>query len=422
MYYPRFLADRLQSLFNAFPVVVVSGARQVGKTTLLQHLYGREAEMVVFDPVQDIGNARQDPDLFLDNHPAPVILDEIQYVPQLVAALKRRVDRDRRPGRYLLTGCQQWQVMRSLAESLAGRAVFLDLEGFSLGEVAREGPDSAWLGAWLADPEGFSGQRRSLLDLPAGPFEMVWRGSLPDAVQLAAAVLPDFWSAYFRTYVERDVRLLTEVEDWHTFGRFVRMAAALTGQEVNASHLGRELGLTPQTAKRWLALLVATCQWHEAPPFSGNAIKRVSRKAKGYLADTGLACWALAITSPAALGGHPSWGHLFETFVAAEIRKQMALLSPAPRLHHWRSAGGAEVDLLLERDGRFFPIEIKARTRISRSDARGIRAFREAYPDLDVAPGLVIAPCERMERISEQAFSCPWNLGGRSPERDGSPG
>jgi len=230
MYYPRFLADRLQSLFNAFPVVVVSGARQVGKTTLLQHLYGREAEMVVFDPVQDIGNARQDPDLFLDNHPAPVILDEIQYVPQLVAALKRRVDRDRRPGRYLLTGSQQWQVMCSLAESLAGRAVFLDLEGFSLGEVARAGPDSAWLGAWLADPEGFSGQRRSLLDLPAGPFEMVWRGSLPDAVQLAAAVLPDFWSAYFRTYVERDVRLLTEVEDWHTFGRFVRMAAALTGQ------------------------------------------------------------------------------------------------------------------------------------------------------------------------------------------------
>jgi hypothetical protein len=192
----------------------------------------------------------------------------------------------------------------------------------------------------------------------------------------------------------------------------VRLAAALTAQEINASHLGRELGITPHTGRRWLELLVATFQWFEAPPYSGNAVKRVSGKAKGFFADTGLACWAQAISTPAALGGHPLWGHLFETFVAAEMRKQMALLSPAPRLHHWRSAGGAEVDLLLERDGRFFPIEIKGRTKVSRTDTRGIRAFREAYPDLKVAPGLVIALCDRVEKLSEEDFALPWDLGG----------
>lgn len=411
MYVSRFLTSRVESLARNFPVVVVSGARQVGKSTFLEHVFGGQAEMVVFDPVQDIGNARQDPDLFLDNHPAPVILDEIQYVPELVAALKRRVDRNRQPGQYLLTGSQQWHVLRSLAESLAGRAVFLDLEGFCLGEVAQADAQAAWLADWLQDPETFQSRRRARLGLGMGPFELVWRGSLPDAVRLPMEALPDFWGAYFRTYVERDVRLLTEVSDWHTFGRFVRLAAALTAQEINASQVGRELGITPQTARRWLDLLVATFQWHEVPAYSGNAVKRVSGKAKGYFGDTGLACWAQAISTPAALGGHPMWGHLFESFVVSELRKQIAMLSPAPRLHHWRSAGGAEVDLLLERDGRFFPIEIKSKTRIARADARGIKAFRESYPALSVAPGLVIAPCERMERISDSDYAIPWDLG-----------
>ncbi len=412
MYQPRFISQRLKRLAQSFPVVVVSGARQVGKSTLLKHVFGESAEMVVFDPSRDIGNARLDPDLFLDNHPAPIILDEIQYVPELVAALKRRVDQNRKPGQYLLTGSQQWHVLRSLAESLAGRAVFLDLEGFCLGEMAHGDENAAWLEAWLEDPEAFCKQTRSKLALPKTPFECLWRGTLPDATRLPLEAVPDFWSAYFRTYVERDVRLLTEVSDWHTFGRFVRLAGALTAQEINASQLGRELGITPQTARRWLDLLMATFQWYEVSAYSGNAIKRVSGKPKGYLADTGLACWAQAISGPKALGGHPLWGALFESFMVGEIRKQMSLLSPAPRLYHWRSAGGAEVDLLLERDGRFFPIEFKAKTQISRADARGIKAFRESYPDLNIAPGLVIAPCESLERISDHDFALPWNLGG----------
>jgi hypothetical protein len=411
MYVHRFLTRRLETLAQAFPVVVVAGARQVGKSTLLNHVFGAQTEVVVFDPAQDIGNARQDPDLFLDNHPAPIILDEIQYAPELVAAIKRRVDMDRRPGQFFLTGPQQWHVLRSLAESLAGRAVFLDLEGFCLGEVAQRDDSSAWLSAWMADPAGFVASRRSRLELPYSPFELVWRGSLPDATRLPIEVLPDFWAAYFRTYVERDVRLLTEVADWHVFGRFVRLAAALTGQEINHSQFGRELGVTPQTARRWLNLLTATFQWFEVPAYSGNAVKRVSGKGKGYIADTGFACWAQAISSPISLGGHPMWGHLFETTIAGELRKQISLLAPTPRLYHWRSAGGAEVDFLLEIDNRFFPIEVKAKTRVSRGDVRGIHAFRAAYPGLDVAPGLVIAPCERLERVSEHAYSLPWDLG-----------
>ena len=412
MYTSRFLTRRLEALAGTFPVVVLSGARQVGKTTLIKHVFGAHGELVVFDPAQDIGNARKDPDLFLDNHPPPLLLDEIQFVPELVAALKRRVDLDRRPGQYLLTGSQQWQVLRTLAESMAGRAVFLDLEGFCLGEMAQAEVSAAWLPAWIETPEGFLDLPRSRLSLSTSPYERVWRGTLPEATRLPLAALADFWGAYFRTYVERDLRLLSEVSDWHTFGRFVQLCAALTAQEINSSQLGREIGITPQTARRWLNLLVATFQWFEIPPFSGNAVKRVSGKAKGHIADTGLACWAQAISSPTALGGHPLWGHLFESYVASELRKQMALMAPAPRLHHWRSSGGAEVDLLLERDGRFHPIEIKGKTQVSRADARGIKAFREAYPHLDVAPGLVIGLGERAERITPFDVAIPWDLGG----------
>jgi uncharacterized protein len=411
MYRRRSLTGRLERLAGTFPAIVVAGARQVGKSTLLGHVFGDRATTIVFDPSLDVGNARTDPDLFLETHPPPLILDEIQYAPELVGALKRHVDRNRQPGQYLLTGSQQWNVLNRIAESLAGRAVFLDLEGFSLAELAAANPDSSWLCDWLGDSAQFLAARHARLRLPMTAYDLVWRGCLPDATQIDIGLVPDFHTAYFRTYLERDVRLLSEVSDWHSFSRFVRVAAALTGQEINHSQLGRDIGITPQTARRWLALLAATFQWFEVPAYSGNAVKRVSLKPKGYFADTGLACSAQAISSPTTLGGHPLWGSLFETYVAAELRKQMVLLSPPPRLHHWRSTGGAEVDFLLERDGMFFPIEVKAKSRPSRTDISGIRAFRQAHPHLKIAKGLVVAPTESIEQLSEDDYSLPWDIG-----------
>ncbi|GAB4269566.1 MULTISPECIES: ATP-binding protein [Deferrisoma] len=410
MYLPRTLTARLERLVDTFPVVVVSGARQVGKSTFLRHTLGGRFAMVVFDPVADVQGAREDPDLFLNSRPPPVILDEIQYVPQLVSAIKRRIDADRTPGQYVLTGSHQWGILRSLSESLAGRAVFLDLEGFSLAEAAGRGLDPPWLGAWLADPEGCRRGRWERLPAPFPVFEQVWRGSLPEARFLPADVLPDFFRAYQRTYLERDVRLMADVSDWYTFGRFVRLVAALTGQEVNHSQLGRELGVTPQTAQRWLGILRATFQWHEVPAFTGNLIKRVSRRPKGYMADPGLACALQAIAAPEVLGGHPLWGALFETAVVGDLRRQCAALPARPNLYHWRSHGGAEVDLIVEWGGRFYPIEIKAKSHPTARDASGLRAFRAAHPGLPVAPGLIIAPADTAYPVTEQDLVVPWDV------------
>ncbi|MEW6219359.1 MAG: ATP-binding protein [Thermodesulfobacteriota bacterium] len=410
MYHPRLLTDRLLRLSSVFPVVVITGARQVGKSTLLAHTLGQQMNTVVFDPVLDVENARQDPELFLDNRPPPIILDEIQYAPELIPAIKRRVDRQRLPGQYILTGSQQWGGLRSVAESLAGRAVFLDLEGFCLAEMVPQTRGGSWLDRWLADPAALLAARPGRLAVPGTLYETLWRGFLPEARFIPLDTVPDFHAAYQRTYIERDVRLLAEVSDWHLFGRFLRLAAALTGQEINHSHLGRELGLTPQTVKRWLDILMATFQWHEVPAFFGNAVKKVSGKPKGYLADTGLACAAQAVSSPVALGGHPLLGALFETAVVAELRKQCSLVSPRPLLCHWRAYGGAEVDILIERDGRYFPVEIKAKTNPGRRDVAGISAFRKRYPELAVAAGLVLAPVAAPLRLSEQDYALPWDL------------
>ncbi len=412
-YKVRALSSKILRLAEHFPCVVVSGARQVGKSTLLQHLFpGHSA--VVFDPVTDIGNARQDPDLFLDNHPVPLVLDEIQYAPELVPAIKRRIDRDRAPGSYILTGSQQWSVLAAVSESLAGRAVFADLEGFSLAEIAGDSARPSWLHRWLADPAAFAEDPPPCRVPVRTLYEQLWRGWLPEANLLPPDLLPSFHAAYLRTYIERDVRVLAEVGDWQQFGRFVQLAAAMNACEINYAQLGRDIGMTPQTAQRWLALLRATFQWQELPAFSGNAVKRVSSKPKGYMADTGMACHLQQISSPAALAGHPGTGALFEGAVLAEIRKMAALEATPPALRHWRTHSGAEVDLLMERDGWIYPVEIKLASNPSRKDARGIAAFRAAHPDRKIAPGLVITPGtsgqqQALQKLSDQDYALAWN-------------
>lgn len=397
---------------RSFPVVVVSGARQVGKSTLLAKLFGPKARHVVFDPVRDVEGVRSDPDLFLSNNRTPLILDEVQYVPELVSALKRRVDLQRTPGRYFLTGSQQWGVLKTLAESLAGRAAFLDLDGFCLAELVGSPQPTAWLESYLDNPDAFVKRSHARLQLPRSAEEHVWRGFLPEAQFLPLASVPDFHAAYQRTYVERDVRLMADISDWALFGRFVRLAAALTAQEINFAELGREIGLTPQTSRRWLGLLVATFQWFELPAYHGNAIKRLSGRPKGHFSDTGLAAAAQAISSPHALGGHPLWGPLFESAAVADLCKQAAILSPRPNAYHWRTHASAEVDLILERDGRFFPIEIKGTSHPDRHAAAGIAAFRETYPRLRIAPGLILAPAASAYRLTEHDYVLPWDIVG----------
>jgi predicted AAA+ superfamily ATPase len=406
MYIERHVSHKLQNLAKHFSILVLSGARQVGKSTLLNHLFGKKCRTVVFDPTVDVENVRRDPDLFLQNNPPPLILDEIQFAPELVSAIKRWVDNNPRPGQYFLSGSQQWAVIKSLAESLAGRAIFLELAPFSMGEIAGVSPKDSWLARWTNS----GGDKTFLAPQKRRPvFERLWRGFYPKAQGLPGATLPMLFDSYIKTYIERDARSLADFADLPTFHRFYFLMGALTGQEINYSHLGRDIGITPQTAQRWLGLLQSTYQWFELPAFSMNIPKRVSGRAKGYFVDTGLAAFTQAISSPKAMASHPQVGALFETAVVNEVRKQAQLFPFVPKLFHWRSHAGAEVDLILERDGVFFPMEVKLKTHPTGADTSGLTAFRKTHPSLRIGKGAVLAPVETSYALSKNDIAIPWD-------------
>ncbi|MCY4221174.1 MAG: ATP-binding protein [Thiotrichales bacterium] len=412
-YRQRHLERKLASLRRAVPVILVLGARQAGKSTLLSHI-APEASRVVFDPVIDIGNARQDPELFLDQYPPPVILDEIQYVPDLLAVIKRRADEDCRPGQYLLTGSQNPMLLESVSESMAGRAAVLDLHFLSLAERCRRADtEHGWIeDLFEADAVArlVRRERLPLRDIEPTLSARLWRGGFPGHLDHDDELLPDLFSSYMRTYVERDVRRVAAVADAGLFARFVGLCAAHSAQEINHSQLGRELGITYHTAQRWLGILRATFQWLEIPPFSNNPAKRVSRRSRGYFTDTGFAAWTQRISSPAALMSNPVQGALFETHVVLDILKQTRAMRYPPRLHHWRQHSGAEVDLVLERDGVLVAVEAKSGARVSRGDTRGIRAFRENHPRQRHGIGVVVAAVNAPMQLGDDIVALPYDI------------
>lgn len=409
-YLDRHLQERLVRHKQVFKIVLVAGARQVGKSTLLQHLFP-EVRAIVFDPVQDLYGARSDPDRFLDTFGVPLILDEIQYAPELLPALKRRVDLNPEPGQYFITGSQNLAVLRSVAESLAGRVGILRLDGMTPAEMCGDSRGESWLTRYLNSTDAFvaSLPEVTLVDGVSPMARHLWRGQLPALAGFADQDVPAYFSSYVQTYVERDVRMMADISDLTQFGRFLRLCAALTGREVFQSQLGRELGVNPKTARKWLDLMIHSYQWIEIPAYSGNAIKRLSSKPKGHLQDSGLACYLAAIPSPESLLSSPLFGNLFESWGVAWVHRQIQRLSLAPSLYHWRTENDAEVDILLDYGGRLFPIEFKAASQVTGHDARGIRAFRETYGIERTAPGVIVYGGNVARPVSDHAVAVPWN-------------
>jgi len=414
-YRHRLLEARLEELFQYYPVVAVLGARQVGKSTMVENLFRGRAKTVVFDPVVDVGDAREDPDFFLQNNPPPVFLDEIQFAPELLASIKRRVDREKKNSRYIISGSQNLAVLRSISESLAGRVAVLRLYPMTrretLGLVSPgfrgriSNPSPFFLEKWLAN---------GVFDVDSGgkeappAFTFIWRGCLPGIMELPDHLVSGYWESYLQTYIERDVRLVANIGALQTFGAFVGLLAAYSSQEINHSHLGRELGVDRKTALAWTEVAQATFQWLTIPAFSRNPVKKIAGKSKGYFVDTGFMCYLQRIGSPEAIGSHPLKGSLFETGIVMEIIKIIQSWPLKPNLYHFRSYAGAEVDLILEMNGRLWPIEIKAKSNPNRNDVRGINAFRKCFPAEDIGPGLIICSVEEPRRLTEDAVAIPW--------------
>lgn len=405
-YLPRHSEQIVARLGTKFRSVLVLGARQVGKTTLLKHLFPK-AGYFLFDPVQDLYNARRDPDMFLAETRPPLILDEIQYVPEVLASLKRKIDQVDQVGQYFLTGSQNFASLRQVSESLAGRVVIVELWPLTLLEAHQIPLEKSWLWYYFIHPADLT--QASLDRIPTALLPVIWKGGFPGAKDLSNEDLSYFFQSYLQTYVERDVRTVSQIRDMQTFSRFTALQSALTAQEVKHTHLGREVDISPATAKEWSNILVAGYQWMELPAYSGNLIRRLSHKPKGYFTDTGFACHLMRINSPDSLLGHPALGALFETYCVNEIYRTLRAGGKSFQLYHWRSAGGAEVDLIIEMDGILYPLEMKAMSTPSRRDCQGIIKFTEAYSHLRVAPGIVLHGGTEVYKIHENVTAIPWN-------------
>jgi uncharacterized protein len=358
MYIPRAIESSWLEASDQFPVLLLTGPRQSGKTTLLRHLCGPDRVYVTLDDPSLRLLARDDPALFLQRYPSPVLVDEVQYAPGLLSYVKMLVDRDHRPGAFWLTGSQRFHLMHGVSETLAGRVAVVQLLGFSAREATQRPSD---LPPFLPDPTLLRLRAASPLDGGSGAlFERIWRGSLPQIARGAVRDWDLFWSSYVQTYVQRDVRDLAQVGSQETFFTFVRATAARTGALLNHQDLARDVGVSPNTCRSWLSILEAGGLVFLLRPWSSNVTGRLVRTPKLYFLDTGLCAWLAGWRPPAALEGGAMAGAFLETWVVGEILRSWWHQLRTPALYFYRDRDGREIDLVFEQDGRLWPVEIKA--------------------------------------------------------------
>jgi predicted AAA+ superfamily ATPase len=332
----RQLAPTLQRLARSFPVLAITGPRQSGKTTLVRHLFPDKPYVSLEDPTER-AFAAEDPKGFLARFTQGAIFDEAQRWPDLFSYLQGMVDEDRSPGRFILTGSQQFGLMAGVTQSLAGRVAMSRLLPFSAAEIAGVG----------------NGQCN--LD------DVLWRGGYP-ALNIGTQTRPvDWFASYISTYLERDVRQVLQVQDLAIFQRFVRLCAGRTGQLLNLSALASEAGITHTTARAWLSVLESSDVLFLLTPYHRNFGKRLVKSPKLYFVDTGLACWLLGIRQAEHLSLHPARGALFENWVVTEFLKHRANQGQPADLHFWRDNNGLEADLVYETGtGLLQTVEIKS--------------------------------------------------------------
>lgn len=389
MWIDRSVKESLLEISDSFPVLVLTGPRQTGKTSILEKTFPDYSYVSLDIPsIADFAETR--PQEFLEHYTPPLILDEIQYAPLLFRYIKAFVDkRKNENGLFILTGSQNFQLMESVTDSLAGRAAIVPFLGLSCSE-------------WLSNPSWEA----------SDPLHFLWRGSFPALwSEPEHPISRDRWyQGYLGSYLERDVRSLLNVGSLRDFERFLRVAATRTGQVLNMSDVGRDVGISPTTAKQWFSVLQASNQILLLEPYYRSLGKRLTKSPKLYFTDTGLAAYLAGFSDPGALSRSPIAGAFWENHVVTQWLRWKEWRQPSASLWFWQDRTKNEVDLLVELNQRIYPIECKYKEHPDSSDLKGIRKLKEMYGEL-VAQPAVASLTHSPYVLSEDAVARPgWRV------------
>lgn len=377
-YIKRHAESTVKQLSNMFGAILVAGPRQVGKTTMLKEIT-KNISYVTLDDMIMLASAQEESMTFFKDNPPPVFVDEIQKAPKLFSQIKMIIDKNNEKGQFFMCGSQQFQMMKGVSESLSGRIGLLTLLGFSLRERYGISNNTVFLPTDLY----FDARKKELADIS---YDDVWsvihRGSMPELSENPDYDWQMFYGAYVRTYIERDVRELSEVGDIVKFTKFMTAAAAATGQLLNLSSLARNVGISQPTAERWLSILVASNIVYLLRPYSNNITKRAVRTPKLYFLDTGLAAYLTKWSSVDVLKAGAMAGAFFESFVISEIIKSYynkGIIEPP--IYFYRDKDMNEIDLIIEENGTLHPLEIKKHADPQKKDMY-------AFDLIDKIPGI----------------------------------
>lgn len=350
MFYRRTLSKSLKEANEFFKVVLLTGPRQVGKTTLFEHIKEPERAYISMDDMDALMMAKEDPSHFFERFPPPILIDEVQKAPNLFSYIKAIVDKSDKKGQFWLTGSQQFHLMKNVSESLAGRVAILDLQGLSQSEKAQEENRPSFL------PDIPLQTKRPVVSTQE-TFDMLVKGSFPQLFDGTPSSL--FYSSYVRTYIERDVHEILNISNEHTFLKFLKVMAGRTGQILNYNAMSHDIEVSVNTVKSWVSVMETSGLIYLLPPYFRNMTKRAIKTPKMYFLDTGLCAYLMGITTGEIALNHQMSGALFETYVVSEILKSYWHNGERPFAYFYRDAQGKEIDLILDKSGKLWPIEIK---------------------------------------------------------------
>ena len=404
-FYSRQMQRLLQSLIKQFPAVLVTGPRQVGKLTLLQHI-SEDYQYVTFDDPLLLSMAKSDPTLFMLNHSGKLILDEVQYVPELFSSLKLAIDKQKTSGLYLLSGSQAFHLMQNVTESLAGRIAVLKLQGFSLREIQQ----LDFYQPFIPSQDYISAREKVVQ-----PIENIWKiihqGYMPRLYEQETD-WEIYYASYVSTYIERDVRSLTNVSNITDFTRFMVAIAARSGELLNYSNVAQEVGVSVDTIKRWTTILETSGIIYLLKPYSNNHLKRAIKTPKVYMLDAGLMAWLTKWLTPETISQGAKSGQFFETFVVSEIIKSFYNNGTEPPIYFYRDTNQKEIDLLIEYNHTLYPLEIKTSASPDKKMAKTFSILKDNLPETEtkIGTGVIISQYPQRMWLAEDLVALPVSM------------